>query len=95
MLSHQGLFHLAPDQVSLCDVRLTSMRCFVCPVQYILTSIAVPVDVSISDIEHVFIAGSFFHYAGGFDAPKSLDISPNPGRSDPMFIVKAQKSTSS
>ncbi|GKY94930.1 hypothetical protein MPSEU_000457900 [Mayamaea pseudoterrestris] len=46
-----------------------------------------------SDIEHVFIAGSFFHYAGAFDAPESIDISPNPGRSDPLYIVKAHKKT--
>ena len=44
-----------------------------------------------SDIEHVFIAGSFFHYSGLFDPPSSEDISPNPGRSDPMFIVKATR----
>mmetsp|Transcript_7742 Transcript_7742/g.16164 ORF Transcript_7742/g.16164 Transcript_7742/m.16164 type:complete len:264 (-) Transcript_7742:1016-1807(-) len=44
-----------------------------------------------SDLEHIFIAGSFFHYAGGFDPPSSLDISPNPGRSDPLYIVKAAK----
>jgi SAM-dependent methyltransferase len=44
-----------------------------------------------SDLEHVFIAGSFFHYAGMFDPPTSEDISPNPGRSDPLFIVKATK----
>eukprot|EP00527_Entomoneis_sp_CCMP2396_P004944 CAMPEP_0198142294 /NCGR_PEP_ID=MMETSP1443-20131203/5118_1 /TAXON_ID=186043 /ORGANISM="Entomoneis sp., Strain CCMP2396" /LENGTH=268 /DNA_ID=CAMNT_0043805265 /DNA_START=193 /DNA_END=999 /DNA_ORIENTATION=+ len=44
-----------------------------------------------SDFEHVFIAGSFFHYAGLFDPPSSLDISPNPGKSDPLYIVKAAK----
>jgi len=42
-----------------------------------------------SDLEHIFIAGSFFHYSGMFDAPKCDDISPNPGRSDPMYIVSA------
>jgi hypothetical protein len=47
-----------------------------------------------SDLEHVFIAGSFFHYAGLFEPPVSLDISPNPGRSDPLFIVKAAKKKS-
>ncbi|KAL7566107.1 hypothetical protein ACA910_003881 [Epithemia clementina (nom. ined.)] len=44
-----------------------------------------------SDLEHIFIAGSFFHYSGLFDPPESLDISPNPGRSDPLYIVKAKK----
>jgi Methyltransferase domain len=44
-----------------------------------------------SDLEHVFIAGSFFHFSGMFEKPVGKDISPNPGRSDPMFIVKAKR----
>jgi SAM-dependent methyltransferase len=48
-----------------------------------------------SDVEHVFIAGSFFHYAGSFEPPSCDDISPNPGRSDPLYIVKATKKKSS
>lgn len=44
-----------------------------------------------SDLEHIFIAGSFFHYAGVFDPPSCKDISPNPGRSDPLYIVSAAK----
>lgn len=44
-----------------------------------------------SDLEHIFIAGSFFHYSGLFEPPKCDDISPNPGRSDPLYIVKAKK----
>jgi len=44
-----------------------------------------------SDLEHVFIAGSFFHYSGLFDPPSCDDVSPNPGSSDPVFMVKATK----
>jgi len=44
-----------------------------------------------NDLEHIFIVGSFFHYSGLFEAPKCDDISPNPGRSDPLFIVRAEK----
>lgn len=44
-----------------------------------------------NDLEHIFIAGSFFHYSGLFEPPKCDDISPNPGRSDPLYIVRAQK----
>jgi hypothetical protein len=44
-----------------------------------------------SDLEHIFIAGSFFHYSGMFESPSCKDISPNPGRSDPLYIVKAIK----
>lgn len=44
-----------------------------------------------NDLEHIFIVGSFFHYSGKFDLSTCEDISPNPGRSDPLFIVKAAK----
>ncbi|KAA8499346.1 Demethylmenaquinone methyltransferase [Porphyridium purpureum] len=46
-----------------------------------------------NDAEHVFIVGSFFHYAGEFEPPKGIDISPRKlfGRSDPMYIVQATK----
>ena len=44
-----------------------------------------------NDLEHVFIIGSFFHYTGKFDPPTSEDRSPNPGRSDPLYIVKATR----
>lgn len=42
-----------------------------------------------NDLEHIFIIGSFFHYSGMFEPPTSEDRSPNPGRSDPLYIVKA------
>mmetsp|Transcript_18547 Transcript_18547/g.27505 ORF Transcript_18547/g.27505 Transcript_18547/m.27505 type:complete len:264 (-) Transcript_18547:3176-3967(-) len=47
-----------------------------------------------NDLEHIFIAGSFFHYSGLFEPPKCDDISPNPGLSDPMYIVKAKRKSS-
>jgi SAM-dependent methyltransferase len=44
-----------------------------------------------NDLEHIFIAGSFFHYSGLFEPPTCVDVSPNPGRSDPMYIITAEK----
>lgn len=44
-----------------------------------------------NDLEHIFITGSFFHYSGLFDAPSCSDISPNPGMSDPLYVVKANR----
>lgn len=44
-----------------------------------------------NDMEHIFITGSFFHYSGSFEPPSCDDISPNPGRSDPMYIIKATR----
>ncbi|ERN04070.1 hypothetical protein AMTR_s00209p00028300 [Amborella trichopoda] len=45
---------------------------------------AISIWTSTGDVDHVWIVGAYFHYAGGFDPPEALDISPNPGRSDPM-----------
>jgi SAM-dependent methyltransferase len=42
-----------------------------------------------NDLEHVYIIGSFFHYSELFEPPTSLDRSPNPGKSDPLYIVRA------
>jgi len=44
-----------------------------------------------NQVQHVFIIGAYFHYAQGFHPPQSIDISPNEGTSDSMFIVKASK----
>lgn len=43
------------------------------------------------DQGHFNIIASYFHYAGGFANIEAFDISPNPGRSDPMYIVQATK----
>lgn len=43
------------------------------------------------DADHVWIVGSYFHFAGNFTKPAAKDISPNPGKSDPMYVVFARK----
>jgi len=67
---------------------------------------AIQIWLNTNDLEHVFIIGSYFHYAGGFKPPKAVDISPgkpkegdsNPLSSmfgmsmgDPLFIIQAEK----
>eukprot|EP00897_Mesotaenium_endlicherianum_P007390 jgi/Mesen1/667/ME000109S10881 len=52
---------------------------------------AIQIWTSTGDVDHCWIVGSYFHYAGGFEPPQALDISPNPGRSDPMYIVYSRK----
>ena len=37
------------------------------------------------------IVGAYYHYAGGFEAPAAEDISPKPGKTDPMYVVFARK----
>ncbi|XP_076955382.1 uncharacterized protein LOC143630191 [Bidens hawaiensis] len=52
---------------------------------------AISIWTSTGDADHVMIVGAYFHYAGGFEPPQAIDISPNPGRSDPMYIVHSKK----
>lgn len=52
---------------------------------------AISIWTSTGDSDHVMIVGAYFHYAGGFEPPQAVDISPNPGRSDPMYIVYSRK----
>ncbi|GFP92659.1 hypothetical protein PHJA_001410100 [Phtheirospermum japonicum] len=52
---------------------------------------AISIWTSTGDADHAMIVGAYFHYAGGFEAPKAVDISPNPGRTDPIVIVKGER----
>lgn len=53
---------------------------------------AVSIWLETGDAGHVFIVGAYFRYGSPlFEPPTAVDISPNPGRSDPMFIVQAAK----
>ena len=53
---------------------------------------AVAIWTATGDLDHVWIVGAYYHFAGGFEPPQGEDISPNPGRTDPMFVVTARKS---
>eukprot|EP01041_Mallomonas_annulata_P002484 gene2484-4836_t len=55
---------------------------------------AINIWLNTNDLQHVFIIGSYFHYAGGFNPPESFDISPFPGFSDPLYIIKGTKKSS-
>lgn len=44
-----------------------------------------------SDADHVVIVAAYFHYQGNFERARVADISPNAGRSDPMYVVYATK----
>jgi len=46
-----------------------------------------------SEPGRLWICGSYFHYTGGFTAPEGRDLSPNPGRSDPVYAVSARKTS--
>ena len=52
---------------------------------------AIAIWTSTGDLDHIWIVGAYFHFAGGFEAPQAVDISPSKGRSDPMYVVYAKK----
>lgn len=52
---------------------------------------AIDIWLKTNDLEHGFIIASYFHYAGGFDRPVGVDISPSKVFGDPMFIIEATK----
>lgn len=52
---------------------------------------AINIWLNTGDLGHLNIIASYFHYAGGFENIEGFDISPYPGRSDPMYIVQAKK----
>lgn len=52
---------------------------------------AISIWTGTGDVDHVYIVGSYFYYAGGYEPPQALDISPNPGRTDPMYVVFSRK----
>jgi SAM-dependent methyltransferase len=54
---------------------------------------AVSIWTGTGDLDHVWIVGAYYHFAGGFEPPSAEDISPNPGKSDPMYVVIARKPT--
>ena len=53
---------------------------------------AVNVWHSTGDLGHLQLIGAYFHFAQGFEQLQAFDISPYPGKTDPMFIVQARKS---
>lgn len=50
----------------------------------------------VGDPDHVWIVGSYYHYSvpGGWSEPVGIDISPNPGKSDPMCVRAAEPAAS-
>ncbi len=45
----------------------------------------------LGDHEHAQLITAYFAVAGGWEQPRVLDISPNPGLSDPVYVVSARK----
>eukprot|EP00271_Cylindrocystis_brebissonii_P009495 TRINITY_DN243_c0_g1_i2.p1 TRINITY_DN243_c0_g1~~TRINITY_DN243_c0_g1_i2.p1 ORF type:complete len:762 (-),score=236.25 TRINITY_DN243_c0_g1_i2:1866-4151(-) len=41
--------------------------------------------------ELCFIVGSYFHYCGGYEPAQARDVSSDPGRTPPMYVVYSRK----
>ena len=85
------LIYVPPTNTSWRHILFFSFFCLFIRLEDSFPTKAFQIWLQTSDLEHVFIVGSFFHYTRLFDAPSCDDISPYPGRSDPLFIVKATK----
>lgn len=56
---------------------------------------AVRVWQMLRDERRAELVQAYFQHAGGFDAVEFQDLSPNPGLTDPLYVVWARKSLSS
>ncbi len=52
---------------------------------------AVAVWRAVGDVDHARLVGHYFIESGGFDEPELRDLSPNPGKSDPLYAVVARR----
>ena len=41
----------------------------------------------LGDRDHAELVGTYMHLSGAFEPPQAFDLSPNPGRTDPLFAV--------
>ena len=51
---------------------------------------AVAIWHGLSDEDHANLIGLYFRLSGAFDDPQAFNLSPNPGRSDPLYAVMAR-----
>lgn len=56
---------------------------------------AVAIWRAVGDEDHARLVAHCFNQSGGFDAPRFADLSPMPGRSDPLYAVVAHQSSGS
>jgi len=66
---------------SICAVSFSN-RCF--PTK------AVAIWRAMDDMNHARLVGYYFVEAGGFEEPEFSDLSPNPGQTDPLYMVTAR-----
>ena len=52
---------------------------------------AVAVWRSLGDTDHARLVGHYFTETGRFETPEFADLSPDPGRTDPLYMVTARR----
>ena len=55
---------------------------------------AIAVWTSTGDLDHIWIVGSYFHYANGFEEPQAKEITKKGllgKKGDPMYVVSGRK----
>ena len=67
-------------------------RCLVSFSNRMFPTKAVAVWRAVGDTDHASLVGHYFVESGQFGEPELRDLSPNPGNSDPLFVVMAGRS---
>jgi hypothetical protein len=52
---------------------------------------AVAIWRAVGDADHARLVAHYFNQSGGFQPPRFADLSPQPGVSDPLFAVVANR----
>lgn len=55
---------------------------------------AISIWTSTGDLDHIWIVGAYYHYAGGFEEPQAKDITKKNllgQKGDPMYVVTGRK----
>ena len=76
------------------EIRRVLKRNGVCTVSFsnrCFPSKAIALWTSTGEAARAQIVEAYFHYAGGCHRLEALNLSPNPGKSDPMYVVEARR----
>ncbi len=88
-VSVQYLIHPIHVFGEIARVLRPGCRCIVSFSNRCFPTKAVAIWHHMDDINHAKLVGYYFSEAEGFDTPEMADISPNPGDTDPLYIVTA------
>jgi SAM-dependent methyltransferase len=88
-VSVQYLIHPVHVFGEIARVLRSGSRCIVSFSNRCFPTKAIALWHQMDDIGHAKLVGYYFNESGGFEAPQFENISPNPGETDPLYVVTA------